>query len=858
MKEMFDIKRLVTVLLVLLLAAIVTSGNFSSYAEDFTDFELSADGGVSATYHEDVKELLISGAGVIEYARWKAMAQRINSSYFNSVISWGYNISEDDIAIIFNGEPKAIKLCGTEEAEKGLFRDFSGQISFNGAVDLAPAVTDISFMFYNAVQFNESVDFDTSSVIDMSRMFRGATTFNKPVNFDTRQVINMTSMFSRAKAFNQPLSFDTKNVLSMYNMFSYATSFNRPLNWDTSKVVSMSYMFDSAAVFNESLDFDTGNVTDMSYMFKNAEAFNMPLQFDTTQVTDMSYMFNRANSFNRAINFNTINVTNMDSMFRGASAFDQPLTLNTSKVTNMSSMFNGATAFNKPINFDTANVTDMSYMFNNSIKFNQPVVFDTTKVTTMNSMFHSAETFNQAVDFDTTSVTNMSYMFFRAIAFNQPTRFNTTNVESMRSMFAGAESFNQALDFDTSNVLDMCCMLSRALSFNQPIAFNIESVNSANFMFKESPVEWVVLDNAPENLDVEASNIFSGCTNLRYLQFSGLRYVAIQSFSGDYFIVEEGAEPIAKSAIDSYSFSDNRSYSVYLQDIELPQLSLNENGAAILARWTAASGVSGYQVYRSDKVGGPYLQIGDVAGLTYDDDGPLIAGMPYFYRVRAYRQTGEEREYGALSEWRGYYAPGELATPDKPNLTLDENVGGIRLNWDEQDRIIGYQVYRSLSPDKPFSYLKTASGNVTRYTNLAGLTPGKPFYYKIRAYRKAKGVREYGPFSDVKGMFAGTDEQALDAVSFSLEDNPNVSAPNVRVRWTGVSGADGYCVYRWNSAAQNWTGLKLTGPDARVYTNINGVVNDEMHYYGMRTYHISGDVTYYGNIGKSKGFRVDK
>ncbi len=122
----------------------------------------------------------------------------------------------------------------------------------------------------------------------------------------------------------------------------------------------------------------------------------------------------------------------------------------------------------------------------------------------------------------------------------------------------------------------------------------------------------------------------------------------------------------------------------------------------------------------------------------------------------------------------------------------------------------------------------------------------------------AKGVRKYSAFSDIKGLFAGTNEPALGAVSFSLEDNPSVSAPNVRVRWTGVSGADGYCVYRWNSAAQNWTGLKKTGPNARVYTNINGVVNHKTNFYGMRTYHISGGTTYYGNIGQAKGFRVDK
>ncbi len=290
----------------------------------------------------------------------------------------------------------------------------------------------------------------------------------------------------------------------------------------------------------------------------------------------------------------------------------------------------------------------------------------------------------------------------------------------------------------------------------------------------------------------------------------------------------------------------------------VPTVTLSKAGGAIKVSWTAVPDATGYQVYRADKNGGPFTKFKTTSGLVYTNSGNLVPGMPYYYKVRAYKNDGGNYSFGDFSDVKGYYAPGALAAPAKPSLTLDKNGNGIRLNWNAQKRITGYQVFRSLSPDKPFSYLQTSTGTATKYTNLAGLTPGRPYYYKIRAYRMAKGVRAYSPFSDIKGLFAGTDEQALGAVSFSLEDNPAVSVPNVRVRWTGVSGADGYCVYRWNSAAQNWTGLKKTGPNARVYTNINGVANHKTNFYGMRTYHVSGGTTYYGNIGQAKGFRVDK
>ncbi len=310
-------------------------------------------------------------------------------------------------------------------------------------------------------------------------------------------------------------------------------------------------------------------------------------------------------------------------------------------------------------------------------------------------------------------------------------------------------------------------------------------------------------------------------------------------------------------------YTDDADLTLYAEwqavsQIGVPTVSLSKAGSAIKVTWTAVPNATGYQVYRADKNSGSFKKFKTTSLLKYTNSGALVPGMPYYYKVRAYKKNGSQYQFGDFSDVKGYYAPGDLATPAKPSLTLDQNGNGIRLNWNEQDRITGYQVYRGLSPDKPFSYLKTASGAATVYTNLSGLTQGRPYYYKIRAYRMAKGQREYGEFSDIKGMFAGTAEEALDAVDFSLEDNPGVTAPNVRVRWQKVTGADGYCVYRWNSANQSWTGLKKTGPNATVYTNINGVVNGKTHFYAMRPYHISGGKTYYGNIGQSKGFKVMK
>jgi surface protein len=251
-------------------------------------------------------------------------------------------------------------------------------------------------MFYNAPAFNQPLDtsgnkWNTSNVTDMSFMFYGAINFDQTIiNWNTSKVEKMTSMFSGATKFNKNIS-----------------------NWDTSKVTDMKEMFYGATKFNKPLDtsgnkWNTSNVTNMKAMFYNASVFNQNISnCDTSKVTDMSFIFYKATKFNQNIsNWNTSNVKNMNSMFSGASEFNQPLDTsgnkwNTSNVTTMQQMFYGASAFNKNIsNWDTSKVTNMSGMFYNTHAFNQPLdtsgnKWNTSNVTTMREMFSGAAKFTQ-------------------------------------------------------------------------------------------------------------------------------------------------------------------------------------------------------------------------------------------------------------------------------------------------------------------------------------------------------------------------------------------------------------------------------------------------------------------------------
>lgn len=108
-------------------------------------------------------------------------------------------------------------------------------------------------------------------------------------NIDTRYVTDMSFMFSQATNFNQNISkWNTSNVTDMQFMFFYATSFNQDIsNWDVSSVTNMQFMFLVATSFNQDISkWDTRNVIDMESMFRRATSFNQDLsKWNVTKIT---------------------------------------------------------------------------------------------------------------------------------------------------------------------------------------------------------------------------------------------------------------------------------------------------------------------------------------------------------------------------------------------------------------------------------------------------------------------------------------------------------------------------------------------------------------------------------------------
>jgi surface protein len=389
------------------------------------------------------------------------------------------------------------------------------------------AVTDMGYMFYNALSFNqdlsgwcvtnipsEPTDFDTGAASwTLPRPVWGTcppafvTTWDTSLGYGTTVTLALAGTVnavidwgdgSAAEHITAPgphthdygpdgtYTVSVTGSVTAYNSYNNGGGSSECAkmvsvdNWGQMGFTSMSHAFYrcsnlvSVPAASDGLE----AVTDMGFMFRDASLFNQDIGgWDTSSVTNMGGMFYYADAFNQDIGgWDTSSVTDMYRMFLGAASFNQDIGgWDTSSVINMNSMFSEASAFNGAIgNWDTSSVGDMSGMFCYADAFNETIGgWDTSSVTNMRLMFQGADSFNQNIgSWDTSSVISMNSMLRSADAFNQDIgSWDTSSVTSMYGMFCWSDAFNQDIGgWDTSSVTNMSYMFYDAGAFNQDLS----------------------------------------------------------------------------------------------------------------------------------------------------------------------------------------------------------------------------------------------------------------------------------------------------------------------------------------------------------------------------------------------------
>ncbi len=153
-------------------------------------------------------------------------------------------------------------------------------------------------------------------------------------------------------------------------------------------------------------------------------------------------------------------------------------------------------------------------------------------------------------------------------------------------------------------------------------------------------------------------------------------------------------------------------------------------------QWTSSGTSAGFAIYRSTSSSGTYSFVNTTTSKSYTDTG-LSCGTTYFYKVKPYNLVGTQKIYGNPS----------AAASAKPAVAVPTGLAAVgasscvKLTWKAVPYANGYSIYRSAV--LAGTYTKIASTTCLEYKN-TGLTAGKTYYYKVKAYRTVSSVPMYG------------------------------------------------------------------------------------------------------------------
>jgi fibronectin type 3 domain-containing protein len=155
---------------------------------------------------------------------------------------------------------------------------------------------------------------------------------------------------------------------------------------------------------------------------------------------------------------------------------------------------------------------------------------------------------------------------------------------------------------------------------------------------------------------------------------------------------------------------------------DAPTVSTTANTEFIRVSWSAISGTSSYNVYRSTSASGTYSVIMSTSATFFNDSGGS-AGVMYYYKVSAVNAADKEGEQSTA-------VSGTLLLLPPDNVAASSATGAINVSWDSVPGASSYKVYKSTPPSDTYTSIATTTSQSYDDTNV---TEGPTYYYKVSA-----------------------------------------------------------------------------------------------------------------------------
>ena len=241
--------------------------------------------------------------------------------------------------------------------------------------------------------------------------------------------------------------------------------------------------------------------------------------------------------------------------------------------------------------------------------------------------------------------------------------------------------------------------------------------------------------------------------------------------------------------------------------------STNTSTGKITLSWNEVSSATKYEVWCSTEKSGTYekLWTGSKTGFTHSD---AKSGVTYYYKVRALGSVS-----AATSAYSKVVSCSCKNTLTAPTLSISNkaSTGKIVLSWSKVSGAEKYEVYRATSKNGTYKRLSTTTK--TTLTNTS-TTPGKTYYYKVRAVA-----------GDTVGAFSKIKSRTCDYAAPTLTISNSSSSGKSILSWDAVDGASKYEI--WYATGKSGTYKKLYTTGDTKYTHSAATLG-KTYYYKVR------------------------
>ncbi len=244
--------------------------------------------------------------------------------------------------------------------------------------------------------------------------------------------------------------------------------------------------------------------------------------------------------------------------------------------------------------------------------------------------------------------------------------------------------------------------------------------------------------------------------------------------------------------------------------ISVSNLKADANGSKVQLSWTGGvTGAEGYVIYRRTE-DGSYAEIGRTAGNTYSDT--ISAGIKYYYAVAVYSGSRTEDKCPEV----GVMYLAEPAVTGASNIT-----SGVQVKWSKVTGATGYIVYHKGAGKGWARIADIKDGSTVNYTDTTAES-GTTYTYTVRAYNKDT----MSDWNSTKSLMRISDT--------TLTGASNITS-GVQVKWSQVTGATGYIVYR-KGAGKGWARIADIKSGSTVSYTDTTAASGTTYTYTVRAY----------------------